>query len=65
MGSEWVAKEPSVNSLSHRRRNFFVVRCEKKPAVLCYRWCDAAKQMGSGGVVKGYDSLSEASEVCT
>ena len=27
MWNEWVAKEPSVNGLSHRRRNFFVVRC--------------------------------------
>ena len=65
MWNEWVAKEPSVNGLSHRRRNFFVVRCEKEPAVLCYRWCDAAKLMGSGGVVRGYDSLSEASAACT
>ncbi len=42
-----------------------MVRCEKEPAVLCYRWCDAAKLMGSGVVVKGDDSLFEASEACT
>ena len=57
---EWGYKAPSAGrGPSHRRRNFFVAH-SKNESVLCYRWCDAEKLAGSGCVIRGYDSLSEA-----